>query len=130
MVGRFIGATIMQKVSAGKVLTFNACSICLLLVITVFTVGPMAMWALLLVGFFNSIMFPTIFSLALSGLGKNTSQGSGILCLAIVGGAFIPLLQGFLADRADLQVSFTLPIACYIYIAWYGYRNRGDSGVE
>jgi FHS family L-fucose permease-like MFS transporter len=78
------------------------------------------MWSILLVGLFNSIMFPTIFSLALNGLGKHTSQGSGILCLAIVGGAIVPLLQGVLADSIGVQLAFVLPIVCYGYIAYYG----------
>ena len=77
------------------------------------------MWALLLVGLCNSIMFPTIFSLALQGLGKYTSQGSGILCLAIVGGAIVPLLQGVLADSIGVQLAFILPIACYLYITYF-----------
>ena len=78
------------------------------------------MWSILLVGLFNSIMFPTIFSLALNGLGKHTSQGSGVLCLAIVGGAIIPLFQGMLADTIGVQMAFILPIFCYVFIAYYG----------
>jgi FHS family L-fucose permease-like MFS transporter len=78
------------------------------------------MVAILLVGLCNSIMFPTIFSLAIQGLGKHTSQGSGILCLAIVGGAIIPLFQGILADNIGVQPSFLLPIICYLFIAYYG----------
>ncbi|SOU40636.1 Glucose/galactose transporter (fragment) [Pseudoalteromonas carrageenovora IAM 12662] len=86
MVGRFIGAAVMQKLPAGKVLGFNASMAIILVVIAMSTSGQLAMWSILLVGLFNSIMFPTIFSLALNGLGKHTAQGSGILCLAIVGG--------------------------------------------
>lgn len=120
MVGRFIGAAVMQKVEAGKVLAFNGVVACLLLVTVLFGSGALAMWALLLVGLCNSIMFPTIFSLALNGLGKHTSQGSGILCLAIVGGAIVPLIQGMLADAVGIQLAFFLPILCYLYIAFYG----------
>jgi MFS transporter, FHS family, L-fucose permease len=68
-------------------------------------------------------MFPTIFTLAIDGLGRHTEQGSGILCTAIVGGAFIPALQGVFADAAGLQISFLVPIACYLYIAWYGLKG-------
>ncbi len=82
--------------------------------------GSLAMWSLLAVGLFNSIMFPTIFSLALNGLGTSTAQGSGLLCLAIVGGALLPLLQGVLADSIGLQISFVLPMLCYLFIAYYG----------
>lgn len=120
MVGRFIGAAVMQKVSGGKVLAFNATVACVLIAIAVFTSGALAMWSILLVGLCNSVMFPTIFSLALNGLGKHTSQGSGILCLAIVGGALVPLLQGVLADTIGIQLAFILPIACYVFIAYYG----------
>ncbi|HCM48357.1 MAG TPA: glucose/galactose MFS transporter [Colwellia sp.] len=120
MVGRFIGAAVMQKLAAGKVLAFSAALAIVLIVITIFASGQLAMWAILLVGLFNSIMFPTIFSLAINGLGQHTSQGSGILCLAIVGGAILPLIQGVLADSIGLQNSFFLPIICYIFIAYYG----------
>ena len=120
MVGRFIGAAVMQKIAAGKVLFFNANVAILLLVIAIFSSGMLAMVAILLVGLCNSIMFPTIFSLAIQGLGKHTSQGSGILCLAIVGGAIIPLFQGMLADSIGVQPAFFLPIFCYFFIAYYG----------
>ncbi|WP_286890308.1 sugar MFS transporter [Pseudoalteromonas sp. ESRF-bin5] len=120
MVGRFIGAAVMQKLPAGKVLGFNATMAIVLVVIAMSTSGQLAMWSILLVGLFNSIMFPTIFSLALNGLGKHTAQGSGILCLAIVGGAIVPLLQGALADSVGVQLSYVLPILCYLFIVFYG----------
>ena len=120
MVGRFIGAAVMQKLPAGKVLGFNESMAIILVVIAMSTSGQLAMWSILLVGLFNSIMFPTIFSLALNGLGKHTAQGSGILCLAIVGGAIVPLLQGALADSVGVQLSYVLPILCYIFIVFYG----------
>ena len=123
MVGRFIGAAVMQKLPAGKVLGFNATMAIILVVIAMSTSGQLAMWSILLVGLFNSIMFPTIFSLALNGLGKHTAQGSGILCLAIVGGAIVPLLQGALADSVGVQLSYVLPILCYIFIVFYGLRG-------
>jgi len=120
MVGRFIGAVVMQRISAGYVLAFNSMMSMILVCIAINTEGAVAMWSLLAVGLFNSIMFPTIFSLAIKDLGANTSQGSGILCLAIVGGALIPLLQGMLADSIGLQLAFILPAICYLYIAYYG----------
>ena len=120
MVGRFIGAAVMQKVPAGKVLGFNSCMAIILVIVAMSTTGAVAMWSILLVGLFNSIMFPTIFSLALNGLGKHTAQGSGILCLAIVGGAIVPLIQGAFADAIGVQMSFFLPILCYIFIVYYG----------
>ena len=123
MVGRFIGAVVMQKLDAGKVLGFNAIIAVLLVTIAIIFSGYIAMWAILLVGLCNSIMFPTIFSLAINGLGKHTSQGAGILCLSIVGGAIIPLLQGMLADSLTVQLAFILPVFCYLYIAFYGIKG-------
>ncbi len=120
MIGRFVGSVVMQKIAAGKVLAFNAGAAVLLLILTIIGEGKLAMYAILLVGLCNSIMFPTIFSLGVAGLGKVTSQGSGILCLAIVGGALVPPLQGLLADSIGIQLSFALPLLCYIYIAYYG----------
>jgi MFS transporter, FHS family, L-fucose permease len=120
MVGRFIGAAVMQKIKAGKVLAFNALCACVLVTTAMLNVGTLAMWALLLVGLCNSIMFPTIFSLALQDLQQHTSQGSGILCLAIVGGAVLPLLQGILADGFGIQLAFIVPLLCYGFIVYYG----------
>ncbi|HEY7772918.1 MAG TPA: sugar MFS transporter [Marinagarivorans sp.] len=120
MVGRFIGAAVMRYLPAGYVLAFNAVVACILVAIAVVSSGTVAMVAILAVGLCNSIMFPTIFSLALRGLGEHTSQGSGILCMAIVGGALVPLAQGALADTIGLQLAFLLPILCYAFIAYYG----------
>ncbi|MFT6919926.1 MAG: FHS family L-fucose permease-like MFS transporter [Cognaticolwellia sp.] len=130
MVGRFIGAAVMQKLAAGKVLAFNAFMAVVFIIITILASGQIAMLAILLVGLCNSIMFPTIFSLAINGLGQHTSQGSGILCLAIVGGAILPLIQGVLADSIGLQNSFFLPIICYVFIAYYGLSGSKPVSVK
>ena len=119
MIGRFAGAAIMQRLNAAKVLACHGILAGVLVLIAMTGQGSLAMWAILLVGLCNSIMFPTIFSLALQGLGKYTSQGSGILCLAIVGGAIIPLLQGMLADNIGVQLALILPIGCYLYITYF-----------
>lgn len=125
MVGRFIGFGVMRYVSPGKALAFNAaCSIGLIMV-AVLGEGALAMWAILAVGLFNSIMFPTIFSMALHKLGPATGQGSGLLCMAIVGGAILPFAQGLMADIAGLQLSFLVPAACYLFILWYGAKYAG-----
>jgi len=124
MVGRFIGAAAMRRIAAGKALAFNATMVIVLLLLTVMSEGSLAMWCILGVGFFNSIMYPVIFSLALNQLGAATSQGSGILCSAIVGGALIPLLHGVLADTIGLQLSFLLPAVCYIFILYYGLAGH------
>lgn len=123
MVGRFIGSVVMQKVPAGSVLAFNAFIAALLVLVAMTSSGSIAMWAILGVGLFNSIMFPTIFSLALRDLGPHTSQGSGILCLAIVGGAILPLFQGMLADNLGVQLAFILPVICYGFILFYGSKG-------
>lgn len=126
MIGRFIASVILRKMKPGKVLSFNALAAAALVLIAMLTQGNVAMLAILAVGFFNSIMFPTIFTLAIDGLGKNTAQGSGILCTAIVGGAVIPLFQGMLADHMGLHHSFWLPIACYIFISYYGVSGHNE----
>ncbi len=121
MVGRFIGSLFtLRKFSPRKVLTGHALAAIGLLVLTMLLSGRMAMWTVIGVGLFNSIMFPTIFTMAIEGLGKFTGQASGILCQAIVGGAVIPPLLGALADRIGLHFSFVVPAVCYFYIAWYG----------
>lgn len=123
MVGRFIGAAIMTRLPAGKTLAASALMAALLIGVAMSTSGTVAMWAILAVGLFNSIMFPTIFSLAVHGLGIHTSQGSGILCTAIVGGALLPLLQGIFADQIGIQMAFFLPLLCYGYIIFYGLKG-------
>nr|WP_240916849.1 sugar MFS transporter [Pseudoalteromonas sp. Z1A8] len=120
MVGRFIGSVLLQKIAPSKAIAFNAFSIIALLLITIFTQGDVALYSVLAIGLFNSIMFPTIFSVAIERLGSLTSKGSGWLCLAIVGGALVPLLQGFIADTVNIQQSFFVPMVCYVFIAWYG----------
>jgi FHS family L-fucose permease-like MFS transporter len=123
MVGRFIGAAVMQSIHPGKVLVFNALAATSLVLITINSSGSIAMWAILSVGLFNSIMFPTIFSLAINGLGSHTGQGSGILCAAIVGGAILPVIQGLFADQIGIQAAFFIPVLCYLYISYYGWKG-------
>ena len=120
MVGRFIGSVVMRFIKPGVTLTAHAVAVILLVAISILAKGQVAMWSILAVGLFNSIMFPTIFTLAINGLGKHTGQGSGILCMAIVGGALVPAFQGLLADHIGLQLSFIVPVLCYAYIAYYG----------
>ena len=127
MLGRFIGAAVMQKIAANKVLAFNAICASILLAVAMLTSGKVAMWAILLIGLCNSIMFPTIFTLAIAKLGPLTSQASGILCLAIVGGAILPLLQGMLADSIGIQLAFIIPMACYCFISFYGISGYRPS---
>ncbi len=122
MVGRFIGAAVMRRLNPGRTLAFNATCAVLLLGAAMLGRGGVAMWAVIAVGLFNSIMFPTIFSMALHRLGAATGQGSGILCVAIVGGALVPFGQGLVADALGLHLSFAVPAACYLFILYYGVR--------
>ena len=125
MVGRFIGSLLTLRLfRPGRVLAAHAFVASGLVVATMVASGPVAMWSIIAVGLFNSIMFPTIFTLAIDGLGKHTGQGSGILCMAIVGGALIPVVQGALADRIGIHHCFIIPAACYLYIAWYGLKGQ------
>ena len=123
MVGRFIGSALMTRVAPGFLLGIHAALAVLLVGTAATSSGTLAMYAILSVGLCNSIMFPTIFSLSLQGLGRLASAGSSLLCLAIVGGALVPLLQGVVADAAGLRVGFIIPIFCYIYIFWYGLKG-------
>jgi FHS family L-fucose permease-like MFS transporter len=122
MIGRFIGFAVMRRVSPGKTLAFNATCAAGLILATIFGEGRMAMYTILGVGLFNSIMFPTIFSMALHRLGKLTGQGSGLLCMAIVGGAIVPFVQGYFADRIGIQASFYVPLICYAFILFFGMK--------
>jgi FHS family L-fucose permease-like MFS transporter len=118
MVGRFVGSAIMQKVAAEKVLAVFSIGAFVVMLATVFTTGPVAMWSLILVGLFHSIMFPTIFTLGIRGLGPLTEEGSGLLIMAIAGGALV-FVQGKIADVYGLQTSFLLTAACELYVLFY-----------
>ncbi|MBQ5947335.1 sugar MFS transporter [Massilia sp. ST3] len=125
MIGRFVGFAVMRYVSPGKALASNAAAAIALIMVAVFGQGQAAMWAIIAVGLFNSVMFPTIFSMALYRLGRFTGQASGILCMAIVGGAVVPFAQGLLADTVGLQWSFVAPAACYAFILYFGLKYAG-----
>jgi FHS family L-fucose permease-like MFS transporter len=122
MLGRFIGFAVMRYVSPGKMLACSAAGAMLLIACAIGSHGALAMWSLLAVGLCNAIMFPTIFSMALHGLGERSGEASGLLCMAIVGGAIVPFLQGALADSAGLHTSFLVPLACYGFILFYGLK--------
>ena len=118
-----IVAVKIGKNKANKTLAVFAVAALGLVILTVLLKGEFAMWTLVAVGLFNSIMFPTIFTLSINGLGKHTSQGSGILVMAIVGGALIPLIMGGLADTIGLHLSFLITIICYAYIVYFGLKG-------
>jgi MFS transporter, FHS family, L-fucose permease len=124
MVGRFIGSWLLRLFSPGKVLACAATAVIVLLTVSANTVGMVSGWSLLAIGLFNSIMFPTIFTLASEGLGTRAAEGSGVICVAIVGGAIIPLVTGNAADLWGLKLALIVPAACYCTILAYGWFAR------
>ena len=121
MAGRFIGAVLTRIIEPGKVLAIFASLAILMLVVSMTTNGLVAMWTILAVGLFNSIMFPTIFTLTIEGQGDLKPLVSGMLCTAIVGGAIIPLLYGVLIDNVGFKTALLLVILCYGYILYFGH---------
>lgn len=120
MIGRFIGAYLTKIIAPGKVLSIFAYLAITMIFVSINTSGLLSMWTILAVGLFNSIMFPTIFTLSLEGLGDLKAQASGLLCMAIVGGAIVPFVFGSLIDSFGFKVAFLLTIVCYGYILFYG----------
>jgi FHS family L-fucose permease-like MFS transporter len=118
MVGRFVGSVLMRSFSAESVLAAASVGACVVMLVASFATGQVAMWALISVGLFHSIMFPTIFTLGIKGLGPLTEEGAGLLVMAIAGGALV-VVQGWLADSFGLQTSFLLTAACEIYTLFY-----------
>ena len=123
MVGRFIGSALMQRMSSSNLLGYAAVGAAVLVLCSLFGAGHFALVTILTVGLFNSIMFPTIFSLGVAELGTMTGRGSGLLVQACVGGAAIPVLMGFLADHFGIHHSLFLPFLCYLYVIYYGFRG-------
>jgi FHS family L-fucose permease-like MFS transporter len=123
MIGRFVGSAILQKVKTGTLLGIFALAAALLVCTTMLTSGSVAVWSVILVGFFNSIMFPSIFTLGIAKLGPLTGDGSGLLIMAIVGGAILPVVQGAIADKIGVHHAFVLPVLCYLYIVYYAFRG-------
>jgi FHS family L-fucose permease-like MFS transporter len=128
MVGRFVGAYILRLFAPGKVLASAAAIVIALLTFSANSTGTASGWSLLAVGLFNSIMFPTIFTLACEGLGKRAAEGSGIICMAIVGGAVVPLVTGTAADHWGLKPALIIPVVCYCGILAFGWFARRSLG--
>ena len=120
LVGRLLGAWLVSKIPSGRLLGIFGFAATAMVLVSMVTAGHIAIWALILCGFFNSIMFPNIFTLGIVGLGPLTSKGSGLIMTAVVGGAVVPFLFGALADKVGIQHAFVIPIICYLYIAYYG----------
>ena len=123
MVGRFIGSAVLQKVKTGRLLAFCAVCSATLVTVSMLSSGNLAMWTMLAVGLFNSIMFPSIFALGIAELGPLTGTGSGLMSMAIVGGAIVPLIQGAVADHSGIHHAFLLPVICYLYILFFALKG-------
>jgi len=124
MAGRFVGSAIMRVIAPATLLSLSALSATALILLSITTTGPIALWSIVLVGLMNSIMFPTIFTLSIEGLGHLTQRGSGLLIMAIVGGALVPLVQAVLADDYGLRVAFLVPAICYLYVVYFARSCR------
>jgi MFS transporter, FHS family, L-fucose permease len=130
MVGRFIGSAVLQRVKTGPTVGVVAIIACMLVVTSMLSAGYVAVWTMLLVGLFNSIMFPSIFTLGLVGMGPLTGKASGLMVMAVVGGAIIPEMEALLADRIGLHHAFILPALCYIFVAYYGFLGSRPTGAQ
>jgi len=124
MMGRFIGSWLLTKVRTSRLLALAAVIAAVLVCTSMLTFGHVAVWSILAVGLFNSIMFPSIFTLGLEGLGPLTSRGSSLMVAAIVGGAILPVAQGAIADKIGVHHAFFIPAACYLYIALFGLTRK------
>ena len=129
MIGRFVGSYLTKIIAPGKVLSVFALLAILMIVVSINTQGLLSMWSILAVGLFNSIMFPTIFTLTLEGLGELKAQASGLLCMAIVGGAIIQFVFGSLIDSFGFKTAFILTLICYGYIVYFG-KLKSNSLIE
>jgi MFS transporter, FHS family, L-fucose permease len=125
MIGRFAGSAIMKRVAPPKLLGLFSTAAAVCTVVAIFTTGTAPVWAVVLLGFFDSIMFPTIFALSIKNLGVYTKLGSSLLVMSIIGGAIVPAIMGFLSDHASIQAAFAVPLFCYavvIYFSFIGYK--------
>jgi FHS family L-fucose permease-like MFS transporter len=124
MVGRFAGSALMKTISGARLLSIFAASSVVCLVVVLLKSGPVAVWAVVLLGFFHSIMFPTIFALSLRDLGSVTKLGSSLLVMSIIGGAVIPATMGRISDATSIQVAFAVPLFCHLSVLYFALRGH------
>jgi len=127
MIGRFAGSAIMKVIPAPRLLSIFAAGSLLSILVAIGASGLVPVWAVVLIGFFHSIMFPTIFALSVKGLGPNTKRASSLVVMSIIGGAIIPAVMGLISDASDIQKAFIVPLVCYVYVLYFalrGYRPR------
>jgi FHS family L-fucose permease-like MFS transporter len=130
MAGRFLGAGMLRRIPPDRLLAAASLGALALVTLAIAAEGHLAMWSLIGIGLFHSIMFPTIFTLGIRGLGPLTEEGSGLLIMAIAGGA-LSAVQGVLADRVGLQWSYLLPAVCYVYVLFYAISgSRPTNALE
>jgi FHS family L-fucose permease-like MFS transporter len=129
MIGRFAGSAIMKHIAASRLLSLFAVSSLACLAVILLASGAAPMWAIVLLGFFHSIMFPTIFALSLKDLGPYTKLGSSLLVMSIIGGAIVPALMGYISDVSNIRYAFFVPLVCHLYVLYFaarGYSPRAD----
>ena len=124
LIGRLLGSWVLTKIKAGKLLGAFGLIAAALVVVSIMSTGQVAIWSLILAGFFNSIMFPNIFALGIAGLGTMTSKGSGLIMTAVWGGALIPVFIGWISDHSTYGLSLLVPVVCYLYIAFFGFAGH------
>jgi FHS family L-fucose permease-like MFS transporter len=133
MAGRFIGSALMKKIAAPRLLSLFAGASLVCATVALLATGVIPVWAVVVIGFFHSIMFPTIFALSIKNLGALTKRGSSLLVMAIVGGAFFPAIMGRISDAASIQRAFVVPLLCYVFILYFGlsgYKPTTIPGLE
>ncbi|PYV99450.1 MAG: L-fucose:H+ symporter permease [Acidobacteria bacterium] len=123
MIGRFAGSAIMRRIPAPRLLSLFAAGALLCGFLAVITSGVMPLWAIVIIGFFHSIMFPTIFALSLKNLGSYTKLGSSLLVMSIIGGAIVPAIMGRISDLSSIQRAFFVPFICYAYVLYFALRG-------
>jgi FHS family L-fucose permease-like MFS transporter len=128
MVGRFVGSGLMKKIAAQRLLALFAAAALACCVVAVVSSGVIPVWAVVLIGFFHSIMFPTIFALSIKNLGALTKRGSSLLVMAIIGGAVFPALMGKISDAASIQRAFLVPAVCYVVILYFAVDGKQSVG--
>ena len=130
MIGRFGGSAIMKYIPAARLLAIFAAGALACVAIALGSTGFFPIWAVVMIGFFHSIMFPTIFALGIKDLGVYTKLGSSFLVMAIIGGAALPALMGYISDSSNIQHAFIVPLVCYVYIFYYGLRGYRPAVLE
>ena len=129
MAGRFVGSALMKKIAAARLLSLFAGASLVCVTVALLATGVIPVWAVVLIGFFHSIMFPTIFALSIKNLGPLTKRGSSLLVMAIVGGGLFPAIMGWISDAASIQKAFLVPLLCYVYIFYFGVRGYKPAAI-